>query len=205
MKIITLNGPSCAGKSTIIKNIYKEKWSPNIAVLEVDSFYLPSKPPNFNFDQVSAFDIGLLQQTIEEILRVSESKAPIVIKLPQYSYKSKKRSWIMTEFNSQIKALMIVGCFPILLIGDKWQNSSINIYIDIDRSLLIKRRLIRDTKERFRTEDEIQNQLDNSVLDSTEHLVEPLKAKCHVVLDGRKSKEAVYEDLKHRVINNIIC
>jgi uridine kinase len=148
--IIGICGGSGSGKTTFAHKVLKHIPQDRVAVLHMDSYYLPELPQTHytssgkpNFDHPDAFDWPLIRKHLAEL------KAGHVIETPVYDFGTSVRTdesnkigpakivifeGIFTLFDQEIRKLMDIKCF-----------------LHVDSDIRFTRRLHRDVKERGRS------------------------------------------------------
>lgn len=174
MKLIGITGGSGSGKTTFASKVISKLPSEKIAVLSMDSYYLPEQPKEYytksgqpNYDHPKAFDWSLLQQ------HISTLKSGCSIEVPNYDFKSSSRlqqtttltpkpvvlfEGIFTLFDQEIRDMLDIKCF-----------------LHVEADIRFTRRLNRDVQERGRSLESVINQYYDSVRPMYERFLSPQK------------------------------
>ena len=153
-------------------------------VLCQDDYYkdwscLPKKArKKINFDDARAFDFLLLKK---HICALKNGKP---IRRPSYCFmESKRRLRKKTIYPKQM--VIIEGLMP-LLKRELRRLSDCKVYIDVDNSISLSRRLKRDIAERAETIESVCRRYFNEVLPMQKRYVETQKRWADVIVNGRK-------------------
>ena len=171
MYIIGVAGGSGSGKTTFAKKLLN-RISTNIAVLHMDSYYLPSQPKTNrtksgkpNFDHPDAFDWNLLRAHLDILKSGGKINSPV------YDFSSSSRSeethsigpstvilfeGIFTLFDQEIRDMLDIKCF-----------------LHVDSDIRFTRRLHRDVKERGRSLESVIEQYYDTVRPMYQKYLDP--------------------------------
>jgi uridine kinase len=170
--IVGIVGPSCSGKSTIVKEILKS--NPNIVRLKLDNYWndektFPKTHGYTNWERPENLNLELLYKNIKELHQGKPTKVPICKKM---------------QFNHfetfEINLIIIVEGF--LLFYDKRITNllDLKIYVDIPEELIIKRNINRSragwSEDRYKI-----------VVEEYRQHIAPFKKQSDIILDGTKS------------------
>lgn len=181
MYIIGIAGGSGSGKTTFAKKVIKELSNENVAILHMDSYYLPEQPKdNFtekgkaNFDHPKAFDWDLLVEHVNQI------KAGEPIQAPIYDFTVSGRSE-KTEPVGPCKVILFEGIFT--LFDSKIRNLlDIKCFLHVDSDIRFTRRLHRDVKERGRSLESVIEQYYETVRPMYEKFLDPQKQYADIIV-----------------------
>ncbi len=155
MKTIVITGPSGSGKSFLSNKL--SKIFENSILIKTDSYYRDNILIRFLskflfdiYDRPFSIKKNELKKTIEDISMSSSE-----IKCFQYDFIKKKSSYSIKKINNKGKnqILILEGIFAHRL--DLNYSNTINILCKEEKSICLKRRLIRDKSNRGRSKDEI--------------------------------------------------
>lgn len=156
MYIVSICGGSGSGKTTFtdkVRSLLKE----DIAVIHMDSYYLPELPKelNFkngrpNFDHPNAFDWKLLRK------HISDLRDHKTIASPTYDFKKNSR----LKKSIKVKPTKVVLFEGIFSLYDEEirKMSDITVFLHVDSDIRFIRRLHRDVEERGRSLDSVITQ-----------------------------------------------
>ena len=180
MVIVAIAGGTGSGKTTLAKKIIDSYQNIKINYLSLDSYYKDFSQMSFtdrskiNFDHPDSIDFDLFYQQINEYLTGSD------IKTPTYSYKRHKR--LKKKGNLRQGDLLIVDGILILLKKSIRDFFDLSIFLKVNSSERLKRRIRRDIKERGRSKIEISDRFYNMIKPMHKKYVKPSENFADVVL-----------------------
>lgn len=180
MVIVAISGGTGSGKTTLAKKIIDSYQNIKINYLSLDSYYKDFSQMSFterskiNFDHPDSIDFDLFYQQINEYLRGSD------IKTPTYSYKRHKR--LKKKGNLRQGDLLIVDGILILLKKSIRDFFDLSIFLKVNSSERLKRRIRRDINERGRSKIEISDRFYNMIKPMHKKYVKPSENFADVVL-----------------------
>ena len=180
MVIVAIAGGTGSGKTTLAKKIIDSYQNIKINYLSLDSYYKDFSQMSFNerskinFDHPDSIDFDLFYQQINEYLTGSD------IKTPTYSYKSHKR--LKNKGNLRQGDLLIVDGILILLKKSIRDFFDLSIFLKVNSSERLKRRIRRDINERGRSKIEISDRFYNMIKPMHKKYVKPSENFADVVL-----------------------
>lgn len=178
--MIGIAGGSGSGKTLVAETIDKELGSDKVTIIKQDSYYkdlsnLPyEERASQNFDHPDAFDMPLLRDHLERLLRGEEIKRPI------YDFTQHRRS-VQTESIGPHLVIVLEG---ILILDDPELRRimDIKVFIDTDPDVRFIRRLRRDLNERGRKIESVIDQYEKSVRPMHLQFVEPSKRYADIII-----------------------
>ena len=180
MVIVAIAGGTGSGKTTLAKKIINSYQNIKINYLSLDSYYKDFSQMSFNerskinFDHPDSIDFDLFYQQINEYLTGSD------IKTPTYSYKRHKR--LKKKGNLRQGDLLIVDGILILLKKSIRDFFDLSIFLKVNSSERLKRRIRRDINERGRSKIEISDRFYNMIKPMHKKYVKPSENFADVVL-----------------------
>mgnify|MGYP001467539533 FL=1 len=193
MVIVAIAGGTGSGKTTLAKKIIDSYQNIKINYLSLDSYYKDFSQMSFNerskinFDHPDSIDFDLFYQQINEYLRGSD------IKTPTYSYKRHKR--LKKKGNLRQGDLLIVDGILILLKKSIRDFFDLSIFLKVNSSERLKRRIKRDINERGRSKIEISDRFYNMIKPMHKKHVKPSENFADVVL----GEDYDYELIKTKI------
>ena len=193
MVIVAIAGGTGSGKTTLAKKIIDSYQNIKINYLSLDSYYKDFSQMSFNerskinFDHPDSIDFDLFYQQINEYLRGSD------IKTPTYSYKRHKR--LKKKGNLRQGDLLIVDGILILLKKSIRDFFDLSIFLKVNSSERLKRRIKRDINERGRSKIEISDRFYNMIKPMHKKYVKPSENFADVVL----GEDYDYELIKTKI------
>ena len=180
--IISIAGPSCAGKTETAKAVARLL---NAPILSLDSYYrdlqhLPlEERTRLNFDDPALLDHDFL---VEQLRQLSSGKT---IHAPTYDFAQYTRA-TPTETIKPAPFLIVEGLF--LLYWEDVRNiSDLTVYVDAPDDLCLERRKFRDVRDRGRMLEYVLKQYKDAVRPMAEKYVWPTKRYADLVISGTDS------------------
>ncbi|MDD7462993.1 MAG: uridine kinase [Anaerococcus sp.] len=195
VKIVAVAGGSASGKSSIVKFL-DDYFVDDLFVIGHDNYYkahddLPfEQRQKLNYDEPSAFDNDLFYDHLKRI------KNGETIMMPTYDYTQHTRS----KETIEVKPTKIILIEGILVLYDKKIRdlTDTKVFVDADSDVRLKRRILRDTKERARSLDSVLNQYIHQVKPMHEKYVEPSKKYADIIIPrGAKNTRGIEILIKH--------
>lgn len=188
--IIGIAGGSCSGKTSITRTIESTFCDESVVVIKQDYYYKDQSYMPFeerlltNYDHPSAFDMDLLIEHIEQLLKNEP------IEMPVYDFEQYTRAQ-ETIFVEPAKVIIIEGI--LVLAEERLRNLfAMKIFVDVEADIRIIRRLERDVRERGRTIESVIHQYMSAVRPMHDLYIEPTKKYAHIiVLEGGNNLVAI--------------
>jgi len=189
MYIVGIAGGSGSGKTTFTKKVIERLNSEDVAILSMDSYYLPKQPEanqtdtgKANFDHPEAFDWELL---FEHLYTLKSGKP---IKSPIYDFTMSKRVSNKSTNIYPTKILVFEGIFALY---DKRirEISDIKCFLNVDADIRFIRRLHRDIQDRGRSMNSVISQYYETVRPMYQKYLHPQKQFADFII-GEESDTA---------------
>ena len=181
--IVGITGGSGVGKTTLINQLYKE-FDGKVSTFSLDNYYLPkeeqAKDDNgvINFDLPSALHAENLERDINLLIKGERIKQAI------YGFNNpstKKASQYIEPRELLIVEGLYVMYYPFL------RNAlDYSVYLTVDKTLQLERRLKRDMTERNYAREDIIYQWNNHVMPSYDAHVRPFKQESNLIITNNK-------------------
>ncbi len=200
--IIGIAGGSGAGKTTIVRHLLERIGHDTIAWLPYDAYYRDlghlslSDRQDYNFDHPDAFDTELY---IEHIAQLVCGHA---ITIPNYDFVSYTR--VPGGIPLQPKPIMILDGILLFVPPALRTHIEVRVYIDTADDIRLLRRMQRDTSERGRSIDSIQQQYLKTVRPMHHMFVAPSRQHAHIIVPGDESIEVATTLLQHHIQQHIL-
>ncbi len=173
MYLVGIAGGSGSGKTTFAKKIIKRFNTSDVALLHMDSYYLPVQPKAHysssgkpNFDHPDAFDWELLAFHLETL------KSGHAVESPVYNFQKSQREITKTEKIGPAKVVIFEGIFS-LFSQEIRQILDIKCFLQVDADIRFTRRLHRDVHERGRSLESVINQYYETVRPMYQKFLDP--------------------------------
>jgi uridine kinase len=182
--IILMAGPSASGKSTVAKHLAnhlaKEGYSQTVVAL--DNYYRDlshlseEQRAQHNFDCPDAWE----HERILQDVRLLKSGHPI--EMPTYDFRTHSRSDTIQPIKTS-DYIIFEGLFA-LCYEKLCDLADLKVYITLEDSTALERRIQRDTVERGRTRDSVIEQFRSTVQPANETYIRPSKAVADIIIPG---------------------
>ncbi len=189
MFIVGIAGGSGSGKTTFTKKVIERLDSKDVAILSMDSYYLPDQPESnqtdsgkANFDHPEAFDWELLFKHLFQLKSGNSIQSPI------YDFSMSKRVTNDSTTIAPTKVLVFEGIFALY---DKRirEISDIKCFLNVDADIRFIRRLHRDIQERGRSMNSVISQYYDTVRPMYQKYLHPQKQFADFII-GEESDTA---------------
>ncbi len=186
-RIILVGGGSSSGKSFVTSNVIKNIGVKNVTRITLDDYYKDQSNLTFqervktNYDHPKAFDWKLLREQVLSLKNNHEIQKPI------YDFVNHTRSK-----NTEIvvpKPLIVVEGIMALVDKQLREIGDLRVFISASSERRFLRRMIRDSKERGRTYENIVNQYFSTVQPMHNEIIEPSSNYADLIInnDGVKN------------------
>ena len=177
--IIGIAGGSGSGKTTLVERLC-EQFGEDVSVLTHASYYTPrpdltdEERDSLNLDHPASFDTDRLISDLEDLI------AGKTVQVPVYDFAIQDRLE-ETRALSPTKIILVEG---MLILENKALRNllDIKLFVDTDDDVRLLRRLLRDTKERGRSLDEVAERYLATVKPMHQQFVEPSKRYADVII-----------------------
>jgi len=177
--IIGIAGGSGSGKTTLVERLC-EQFGEDVSVLTHASYYTPrpdltdEERDSLNLDHPASFDTDRLISDLEDLI------AGKTVQVPVYDFAIQDRLE-ETRSLSPTKIILVEG---MLILENKALRNllDIKLFVDTDDDVRLLRRILRDTRERGRTLDEVAERYLATVKPMHQQFVEPSKRYADVII-----------------------
>jgi len=185
-----VSGASGTGKTTFCKDLIKQ-CDEEILYISQDSYYkdlthlTPSERSLQNFDHPDSLDFDLLEQ---HLLKLKNGE---IINQPIYDFSTHAR----LESTNEVHALKNILVEGTLILSQENIRSlcDLSIYVENDEASNLKRRILRDIKERGRTRESVLKQYQATVKPMFDLFIEPSKLFADRIIPGFKNQGYIEE------------
>ena len=186
--IILVSGSSGSGKTTFCQQFRERCQSRGLTVtsLSHDNYYRDLSTLDFvqrtqvNFDHPDSLETDLL---VRDLIQLRDSP-DATIHTPLYDFHTHTRK-TETETHRGSDIYLVDGIL-LLHFPDLRQIADLSVFIDLDNSLALSRRITRDIKERSRTAAEVLAQYQATVFPMFQKYVLPSRQYADFIISGNK-------------------
>jgi uridine kinase len=171
--VVGICGGSGAGKTTLLQRLSETFQGASTAVFSMDNYYLPidqqTKDANgiVNFDLPTALDHQKLGADLQTLI----AGEPIEVREYFFNVQGSK-SVLLTIHPSEL--IIVEGLFT-LYYPEVFTQLDYSIFVDVDHTIQLDRRIYRDQETRGYKRSEIIYQWENHVLPCYEQYIEPFR------------------------------
>ena len=180
--VLGIAGGTGSGKTYAVKSLLNEYPQNSVLAISMDSYYKDLSHINYkkrveqNFDHPDSIDINLLENHLEQASKGDK------INIPIYDFSNHVRLG-ETASISNAKIIIVEGIFA-LHFSQLRKLCTLKLFIDTPENIRLKRRLVRDVRERGRTIKSIKDQYNSTVLPMHDKYVESSKIFSDLMLNG---------------------
>jgi uridine kinase len=167
--LVGLSGGSCSGKTTLAKALLE--LSGSATFLAFDDYYRDLSHMTLleraavNYDHPDALDVELFVSHMDDL---AEGKS---VKVPEYDMSTHTRPG--GSYHLEPAPLVIVDGILLMAVKQCRERLDLKIFVDAPREVRLARRLVRDTEERGRDPQSVEEQFVASVEPMHQSLVLP--------------------------------
>lgn len=192
MTVIGICGGSGSGKTTLLNRLAEHYQSYEPSVFSMDNYYKPieqqttDKDGIVNFDLPTALDRQALEKDLEKLIS-GES-----IEVFEYQFNASHKNILITIEPSEL--IIVEGLFVF-----EYENVlsllDFGIFVDVDPSIQLDRRIYRDQESRGYSRSEILYQWDNHVVPCYEKYLAPHETKADFIYHNDSRAENDFQRL----------
>lgn len=197
--IVGISGPSCAGKSSVARLLADSLPKDQAIFIGLDSYYrdlttiTPEEVEHWNFDRPTSLDIPLLHQQVRDIA------SGVAVEIPVYLYPSHTRA--PERILVAPRPYVIIEGLYALYWAELRELMALKVFIDLEDSICLERRLKRDVVERKFKPDYISRQYKTTVYPMFCKYVLPSREFADIIVSGQDLLEVTVEKLKNSLKN----
>ena len=200
MVVIAICGGTGSGKSFLSKSIIKKFNKYKVEYLCLDSYYKDyselslSKRCRINFDHPDSIDFELFYQHLKTLTSGEDIYSPV------YSYKSHKR--LSKNIKISVCDILIVDGIYVLLKKNIRKLFDLSIFLEVESSIRLDRRIKRDVIERSRTKDEVLKRFKKMIIPMHKKFVEKTKKYADLKIKENYSFKSISVKIE-KLINEV--
>ncbi len=191
--IIAIAGPSCGGKTLLARALAERLRNQGPAILPLDAYYrdlshlpLPERARG-NFDAPDALDADRLIRDFGTLVSGED------VRIPVYDFAAHTRT--SDSVLLPAGACVIVEGVHALYWPEIRESATLRVFVAADEGECLRRRILRDTVERGRTEASVRAQFEQTVMPMYRQFVGPARRFADLVLDSTAPVAALLEQV----------
>lgn len=199
--ILGVTGGSGSGKSYFVRELIKQFNPTDICLVTQDNYYKPfdNQPVDekgvVNFDLLESIDHKRLIEDIKELKKGNS------VRIKEYTFNNQNAKSKYLTF--QPSPVILVEGLMIFSWPDLKDLIDYSIFIDADDLIKVKRRIIRDAKERGYDLDDVLYRYEHHVAPFYHHYLQPIKKEMDLVIPNnfhfKKGLEVVTGFIRFRL------
>lgn len=183
--LIGITGGSGSGKSSFLGELKKKFPGDQLSVLSQDHYYVQRENQPVDDKGVKNFDTPQSINQEEFIRDVKRLKNGQGITRKEYTYNNPSAIPRNLEFQAA-PVIVIEGIF-VFFLKEVANLLDLKIFIEADGYLMLKRRIIRDGKERGYDTDDVLYRFDKHVMPTFKNYIQPFREKADIIIPNNKS------------------
>lgn len=195
--IVGICGGSGSGKTTLLKRLETTFKDKNPCVFSMDNYYLPIELQQLDNNGIVNFDLptALDEKRLTADLQALANGQPIEVK--EYHFNAPPNKNVLITLNSS-ELIIVEGLFLFHYPGVK-ELLDYSIFVDVDPSVQLDRRLYRDQETRGYSREDIIYQWDNHVLPCFENYLYPYKKDASFIFRNDHRADTDYSSLEGEI------
>lgn len=192
MTVIGICGGSGSGKTTLLNRLAEHYSEYNPSVFSMDNYYKPIEEQTLdaegkvNFDLPTALDRELLVSDLKKLIRGEE------VEVFEYQFNATQKHVLLTIEPSEL--IIVEGLF-VFEYEEVRELIDFGIFVDVDPSIQLDRRIYRDQESRGYTRNEILYQWNNHVVPCYEKYLAPHETKADFIFHNDSRGENDFKRL----------
>lgn len=192
MTVIGICGGSGSGKTTLLNRLAEHYSEYNPSVFSMDNYYKPIEEQTLdeegkvNFDLPTALDRDLLVKDLKKLINGEE------VEVFEYQFNATQKHVLLTIEPSEL--IIVEGLF-VFEYEEVRELIDFGIFVDVDPSIQLDRRIYRDQESRGYTRAEILYQWNNHVVPCYEKYLAPHETKADFIFHNDSRGENDFKRL----------
>lgn len=195
--IIGITGGSGCGKTLFINRITKDFSKEEVCLVSQDNYYRSRKEQPVdengvqNFDRPESIDIP---KFVHDLKKLIEGE---IIRIKEYTFNNPELDPEIIEFQPA-PVIILEGIF-IFYVKEISELINLKIFIDAPEHLMLKRRIIRDQKERGYDLEDVLYRYEHHVMPACEEYILPYKSKTDIIINNHDNFEEGISVIKSHI------
>ncbi len=183
--IIGITGGSGSGKTLFINKIMENFSNEEVSLVSQDNYYRPrDKQPldekgEQNFDKPESIDIAQFTNDLKKLIDGE------IIRIKEYNFNNPELDPKIIEFQPA-PVIILEGIF-IFYVEEISELIDLKIFIDAPEHVMLKRRIIRDQKERGYDLDDVLYRYEHHVMPAFNQYILPYKDFSDIIVNNHKN------------------
>lgn len=180
--IIGITGGSGSGKTLLIKRIMEDFTNKEVCLVSQDNYYKTrnDQPVDengvYNFDRPESIDIAKFTNDLKKLIKGK------TIRIKEYTYNNPQANPEIIEFQPA-PVIILEGIF-IFYVEEISRLIDLKIFIDAREHIMLKRRIIRDQKERGYDLEDVLYRYEYHVMPAFDKYILPYKGDCDIIVNN---------------------
>lgn len=182
--IIGITGGSGSGKTLFIKKIIEDFTNKEVCLVSQDNYYKPrnQQPLDengvYNFDRPESIDIAKFTDDLHKLIEGE------TIRIKEYTFNNPELDPEIIEFQPA-PVIILEGIF-IFYVEEISRLIDLKIFIDAREHIMLKRRIIRDQKERGYDLEDVLYRYEHHVMPSFNKYILPFKEHSDIIVNNHE-------------------
>ncbi|SMD36373.1 uridine kinase [Reichenbachiella faecimaris] len=178
--IVGITGGSASGKTLLLNELKKSFREDELCIVSQDNYYRPreeqprDKKGIQNFDKPESID----QQAFAE--DVAKLKRGETVTRQEYTFNNPKVTPQMLTFKPS--AIIVVEGIFVFYLKEVMEQLDLKVFVDAKDFLMLKRRILRDAKERGYDLDDVLYRFDKHVMPTYKKYIKPYKQDADIII-----------------------
>jgi uridine kinase len=183
--IIGITGGSGSGKTLFIKRIIEDFTKKEVCLVSQDNYYKPrnQQPVDengvYNFDRPESIDIPKFTDDLKKLI---DGKT---IRIKEYTFNNPEMDAGIIEFKPA-PVIILEGIF-IFYVEEISRLIDLKIFIDAREHIMLKRRIIRDQRERGYDLDDVLYRYEHHVMPAFNKYILPYKEHSDIIVNNHQN------------------
>ncbi len=183
--LVGIVGGSGSGKTTFIKELFKQMPKSSVAIVSQDNYYHPieqqpvDKNGQENFDTPGSIDRERFHRDINTLIGGG------IIQKEEYTFNNEIVNSGLIEVESA-PIIITEGLF-VFHYTEIFSLLDYKVFIDAEEDIRLQRRIIRDFEERAYGEEAVRYQWENHVMPADKKYLQPFKPDSDIIVDNNSN------------------
>ena len=183
--IIGITGGSGCGKTLFIKRIMKDFSYEEVCLVSQDNYYRPRNEQPVdengvqNFDRPESIDITKFTHDLKRLIDGE------VIRIKEYTFNNPELDPEIIEFQPA-SVIILEGIF-IFYVKEISKLIDLKVFVDAPEHIMLKRRIIRDQKERGYDLEDVLYRYEHHVMPAFNKFILPYKSKSDIIINNHEN------------------